>query len=304
MDYPLDSKLLHVFCKVVELKNMTSAAKALYLTSSAISHSLRKLEIELGVSLLDRNPRKLVMTSAGQKLYNLSRPLLVELKKIRSEINDFEELNNSIIRVGTNSALNLYGFPKTLITLREHYPKIIVQVVCHSESVLQNMYDSKEIDLLFLPSLEHYNESETGKKMLGYDQINLFFKQAQNCGTEDNYTTNLANQTIILEEALKKDFSKIVRKELTHPLGKVKNFLFLNGEEGIKRYVQTGLGIGMLPYWIVSKDVNNGKLKPFSVETSPIKRFWHYQFLKEKNVEPLIETLKRELSELPSFQVV
>ena len=106
------------------------------------------------------------MTPAGQKLYNLSRPVLSELKKIRLEINHFEELTSNVIRVGTNSALNLYGFPKTLVTLRKHYPHIIVQVVCHTQSILQRLFDSKELDLLLLPELEEQQGSDTIKKML------------------------------------------------------------------------------------------------------------------------------------------
>ena len=303
MEYPVDSRLLYVFCRVVELKNMTSAAKSLFLTSSAVSHNLRKLESELGTSLLDRNPRNLSTTPAGRKLYNLSRPVLADLKKIRSEINDFELLKSNVIRIGTNSALNLYGFPKTLIALRKHYPEIIVQVVCHSQAILENMFASKEIDLLLLPTLTEYHDSDRKKKILGYDEINLFFKNDKNWGIKDAKNYNLAHNTIILEEALKKDFSKDIRKDLPYPLNKMKNYLFLNGEESIKRYVQTGVGIGMLPDWMVKKEVEDGQLGSITVESLPLKRYWYYQFLDQKDVDPIIQNLKAQLHNLLGFQL-
>jgi LysR family glycine cleavage system transcriptional activator len=76
---PLDS--LEVFVQCARLRNMTRAADTLFLTVSAVSHRLRQLEMRMGQRLLERGPRGVRLTLAGERLFETVAPALEEIER-------------------------------------------------------------------------------------------------------------------------------------------------------------------------------------------------------------------------------
>ena len=74
---PLDTRQLMAFELLAETGSFTGAAKSLFLTQSAISHSMKTLEEDLGCKLLRRHGKKVSLTDAGQHLLILLELLLV-----------------------------------------------------------------------------------------------------------------------------------------------------------------------------------------------------------------------------------
>jgi DNA-binding transcriptional LysR family regulator len=65
----MDIRALEVFCKIVELKSFSKAAEAVYLTQPTVSGHIKGLEEFVGLKLLDRLGREVVLTKAGEVLY-------------------------------------------------------------------------------------------------------------------------------------------------------------------------------------------------------------------------------------------
>src|SRR5213082_502436 len=68
MNAPLDSRQLRAFSVLAKTGSFTQTARELHLTQSAVSHSMRALETEIGCRLLDRLGKKVVLTQAGEQL--------------------------------------------------------------------------------------------------------------------------------------------------------------------------------------------------------------------------------------------
>jgi DNA-binding transcriptional LysR family regulator len=71
---PIDSRQLQIFLCLAGKGNLKSAAAELFLTSSAISHSISNLEASLGVSLFYRSGKGLVLTPKAEFLYRKEIP--------------------------------------------------------------------------------------------------------------------------------------------------------------------------------------------------------------------------------------
>src|SRR4249920_3382848 len=69
-------KQLRAFCYAVKFGSIARAAEALFLSPSSVSLQLSALEKELGAHLLERTRPRLALTSEGQMLYDLARPLV------------------------------------------------------------------------------------------------------------------------------------------------------------------------------------------------------------------------------------
>jgi LysR family glycine cleavage system transcriptional activator len=73
---------LRTFCTVAEQGSFRGAAETLFLTPSAISHQIKRLEGELDVKLFDRDKRLLQLTDAGEALFHESAPLITQLDQV------------------------------------------------------------------------------------------------------------------------------------------------------------------------------------------------------------------------------
>ena len=71
---PLDTRQLQAFEMLAATGSFTGAAKKLFLTQSAVSHSMKSLEDDMGCKLLRKQGKKAVLTEAGERLLGSARP--------------------------------------------------------------------------------------------------------------------------------------------------------------------------------------------------------------------------------------
>ncbi len=83
MNVPLDGKQLRAFTKLAQTGSYTLAAKELNLSQSAVSHSMKALEQDVGCRLLDRMGKKVVLTQAGEQLLHHAKKILEEMSATR-----------------------------------------------------------------------------------------------------------------------------------------------------------------------------------------------------------------------------
>ncbi len=81
-----DLKRMAVFASVVQHGSMSGAARALGLSTSAVSQQVRQLEHEGGVTLLHRSTRKLTLTEAGQRYHALCAAMVTSAEQARAEL--------------------------------------------------------------------------------------------------------------------------------------------------------------------------------------------------------------------------
>ena len=77
---------MELFAQVYERRNLTRAAEALYMTQSAVTQNLKKMEEELGVQFFERSSHRLVPTRAGECFYRHARRILDEYEKTLAEL--------------------------------------------------------------------------------------------------------------------------------------------------------------------------------------------------------------------------
>src|SRR4249920_326321 len=84
--YMLELRHLRTLAALAELGSVSATASRLHVTQSAVSHQLRALEAYYGVSLLDRKSTPLKLTSAGQRLFELSASVLPQIQTAERDL--------------------------------------------------------------------------------------------------------------------------------------------------------------------------------------------------------------------------
>lgn len=96
---------------VYRYKNFTRASKALYVSQPTISAAVRSMEQELGLTLVERTPRAVVFTDAGEALMKRIRKLLSDYNDFIAEANDMSRKSSYTLRLGIASILSSDIFP-------------------------------------------------------------------------------------------------------------------------------------------------------------------------------------------------
>src|SRR5688572_5066257 len=100
----MELRLLKVFCAVAESASLATAAAKLHLTPSAISHSLKSLETELGCRLFDRVGKRMALNHAGEQLLAQIGTPLAALEAATDGIKRFGKWGQTRLRIGASQA--------------------------------------------------------------------------------------------------------------------------------------------------------------------------------------------------------
>lgn len=107
-------ELRHVryFDAVAETLNFTRAAQRLHVTQSTLSHQIRQLEEELGITLFDRVGKRVRMTEAGELLRSHMAPALAQIDRGLQAVRESGGAMTGRIRVGTTPSFNTRMIPR------------------------------------------------------------------------------------------------------------------------------------------------------------------------------------------------
>src|SRR5471030_3261508 len=103
MSHSLDSRQLRAFSILARTGSFTLAAKELYLSQSAVSHSMKALEQDVGCRLLDRLGKKVMLTQAGEQLLQHTEKILQEMSSARASIEQLGKWGRSRLRIGAST---------------------------------------------------------------------------------------------------------------------------------------------------------------------------------------------------------
>ena len=88
----MNFRTLELFCTIAERRSFSQAAAAHQLTQSAVSQAIQHLEESVGVQLIDRSKRPLVLTTAGKVYLSGSRVILRSYERLEREAVSYTHL--------------------------------------------------------------------------------------------------------------------------------------------------------------------------------------------------------------------
>lgn len=113
----LERKHLAIIVALKRFGSLTAAAEALYLSQSALSHSIGRLEAALGISLWQKQGRGLRLTRAGERLYQQAQKILPQFAQLEDELRHFASGRRGLLRLG----MECHPCYRWLLTVVEPY---------------------------------------------------------------------------------------------------------------------------------------------------------------------------------------
>ncbi|OOC14168.1 LysR family transcriptional regulator [Dickeya dadantii] len=135
------SEELAIFVSVVESGSFSRAAEQLGLANSAVSRSVKKLEMKLGVSLLNRTTRQLSLTEEGERYFRRVQQILQEMAAAETELMETRRTPRGLLRIDAATPVVLHLLMPLVKPFRERYPEVTLSLV--SSETFINLIERK-----------------------------------------------------------------------------------------------------------------------------------------------------------------
>ena len=146
----MDLKQLEYFIAVAEEANFTRAAKRVHISQSGVSAQIRKLELDLGVVLIDRSGRTATLTTAGVIALERARSVLESVSALREALNEMTGLIQGQLTVGMITGCTVQGLFDTLAAFHVDHPGIDISLVEDNSGPLTDRVRSGQLDLALI----------------------------------------------------------------------------------------------------------------------------------------------------------
>ena len=125
----MDWDKLKVFHAAAEAGSFTHAGEQLGLSQSAVSRQVGSLEQELSVPLFHRHARGLILTEQGELLFRTAHEVLMKLEAARTQLTDSREKPHGELRVTTTVGIGVHWLTPRLGEFLDLYPDIRVKLI-------------------------------------------------------------------------------------------------------------------------------------------------------------------------------
>lgn len=132
---------------VIENGNFYLAAEQCHVSQSAISQQIKKLETELGVSLLERHNRTFSLTPAGEHFYRKSLIIAGDLRQLVLETKRIADQDHAVIRIGYYKGYHGNELSEAIASFSEKYPTVTVEIIVGSHEELYYAMEQGAVDL-------------------------------------------------------------------------------------------------------------------------------------------------------------
>jgi LysR family hydrogen peroxide-inducible transcriptional activator len=144
---------LQYLVALADHRHFGRAAEASFVSQPTLSTQVRKLEQELGVGLVERNPRNVLLTDAGLRVVERARIILREAESIRTIARQAVDPESGSLRLGIFPTLGPYLLPHVVPAIHDRFPNLeLLLVEEKTEIVVQRLRDgSLDAGILALP---------------------------------------------------------------------------------------------------------------------------------------------------------
>jgi DNA-binding transcriptional LysR family regulator len=287
---------LRVFCDVVETGSFSTAASQNYITQSAVSQQLRALESRYQCTLLERSRHGAKPTAAGEILYRVSREILEKYQEIETQLQETGKVVAGNLRIAIVYSVGLHELPPYQKEYMRNYPQVNIHVEYARPNKIYDSLIAGQIDLGIVAYPHKHPQIQT----IPWREDRLVLACAANhpfAPLKKVNISKLEGQNFI---AYEQDIA--TRKATDQLLREYNVTVKYSGEfdniETIKRAVEIGQGIAIVPLASIQPELEQGTLKAIQLAEATLLRPLGIIHKKGRHLSPaavkFIEILQQE----------
>ena len=245
----------HIHLKIVhaveQYGSLTAAAKELYVTQSALSHTVRKLEENLGTPIWLREGRSLRLTPAGQYLLKIANRVLPLLEQAESKLKQMAQGELGTLRIGMECHPCYQWLLKVVSPFLDAWPSVDVDVKQKFQFGGVGALLDYEIDLLVTPD-PFYKSGLKFVPVFDYEQVLVVAKHSDLATREYLEGEDLRDQTLLTYPVARDRLD--IYTQFLNPAGVVpRGHKTSETTDIMLQMVANGRGVAALPRWLAEE---------------------------------------------------
>ena len=287
---------LRAFYQAANCKNVSLAARQLFVSQPAVTAQIKLFEDSCGLKLFKKKGRNLYLTDEGKTLFNYARKIFEYEKKIEDAVDQMKELKAGSLRLGSARTYARYFMPFLLTGFRDAYPDIKIHFDEGSSlEMIRSLIDLKNEVVIIARADDHPNIEFIP---FSREELVLILPPNHHLANKDSLNfEEIAEVPIIM-----KDTGSGTRKlvdELFAKNNRTPNILMETGDaEIIKLLVQHGEGISFLVKEAVAVELREKKLVAVPLEEDSIFLDVSIAHLKKQPLSPPAQAFLKSLENL------
>ncbi len=296
----MDLWQLHIFCKVVEHKSFSKAAKIVQISQPTISSHIKDLENHFGCRLIDRLSREAVPTKAGELLYQYARRLLTLRDETEMAIHEFNGKIKGKLVVGGSTIPGGYILPMIIGAFSKHYPEVSIHLIIGDTRKIINDTLSGECELGIVGAVAK-DESVYQEKLIEDDMKLVIPFDHKWAAKKSLPLATLLKEPFIIRESGSGTLES-VETNLNTKGYSIRDFniaVVMGSTAAVIQGIKSKVGVSIISTVAISEDLQSGKLKALSIEGLDLKRSFYLTRHRHRSLSPVGQTfinfLKEEL---------
>ena len=150
----MNIRALQYLVTLAEVRHFSKAAELCFVSQPTLSTQIRKLEEELGVQLVERSPRQVMLTRVGEEVVQRCRTILNEVESMKTVARRSRDPHSGLLRLGIFPTLAPYFLPHVIPEIRRRFPRLTLRLFEEkTEQILEMLVQGRlDAGLLALPA--------------------------------------------------------------------------------------------------------------------------------------------------------
>jgi DNA-binding transcriptional LysR family regulator len=268
----MDTRLLKVFSAVAESGSLVIAARKVHLTPSAISHSLKSLETDLGCRLFERVGKRMVLNQAGEQLLSQIQGPLSALASAAEAIKRLGKWGQSRLRIATSASVCQHILPQVIRELKKNDSAIELRIESGDAPRALELLRGNKVDIALAIASENSNGFEL--RPIFRDELMFVFSASHPWADGRTITHDeiRAQQFIIYQR------SSVTAAVIDEHFGQLQIVpsvaMEVDSIGAIVELLKLNLGVSILAPWTVEHELTRKALKMRPLGAKAVRRQW------------------------------
>ncbi len=250
----MEIQQLKGFLALARTGSFTKAAYNTFVTQTAVSHQIKKLEQELNTKLFDRLGRnKVVLTLDGKILLDLISPLLEDIDTLSSRFNESRgNIQKGSVRIATHGSVMVYLLPDVIKAFKKKFPECSLSILNRGRNEIVDLLNNGEIDM-GITSLQSVPKTIDYKVFARFNRILIASKNNPLAKKSTIRLEDITSYPILIPPK-GTNTRTIIDRVFDNKKLKYTTAMEIVGREAVKIYAEMDLGIAIINEYYLTKD--------------------------------------------------
>lgn len=280
----MNPALLRAFVAVAEHGGFTSAARAIGVSQPAVSRAVRELERSVGFELLERAPKGVRLTRAGESFLSNARDVIGAMRSAEEAVSALGGLGHGRLHIGASTTIATYVLPAFIGKFLEGHPAVDVRLdSAHTRGVAQMLLDYHlDVALTEAP----VSDDKINSRRWRTDHLVAVASPKHPLASQRRIPpAALAIELLLLRER-ESGTRTIVLEGLAAAGVTPGRTMEIDGPEAIKQIAAAGRGIAVVSRYTVVEQLSLGRLVVLDIPKLKITRPFYRLSLKRRRASP------------------